>query len=180
MAKYRGPVCKLCRREGEKLFLKGERCFTPKCSFDRKNYAPGQHGQSRRSRISGTCSGQPWHAHPIIEQSRSHDDVAGRRLVYRDGPFRDTWRANRPGSPGRVNNGASIHFGGSVMASFAETGRARGSSLAGVVSLVLCALGLPACGDTIVVLADLGGESGDLATDCQPGATRDCDCGDGR
>jgi small subunit ribosomal protein S4 len=46
MAKYRGPVCKLCRREGEKLFLKGERCFTPKCAFERRGYAPGQHGKS--------------------------------------------------------------------------------------------------------------------------------------
>jgi small subunit ribosomal protein S4 len=55
MAKYRGPVCKLCRREGEKLFLKGERCFTPKCSFERRGYAPGQHGkgsQFRRKRES--------------------------------------------------------------------------------------------------------------------------------
>lgn len=55
MAKYRGPVCKLCRREGEKLFLKGERCFTPKCAFDRRGFAPGQHGRSsmyRRRRES--------------------------------------------------------------------------------------------------------------------------------
>src|SRR5512137_1987396 len=55
MSKYRGPVCKLCRREGEKLFLKGERCFGPKCSFERRNYAPGQHGkgaQFRRRRDS--------------------------------------------------------------------------------------------------------------------------------
>jgi small subunit ribosomal protein S4 len=50
MAKYRGPVCRLCRREGEKLFLKGERCFTPKCSFDRRGYAPGQHGKSSQFR----------------------------------------------------------------------------------------------------------------------------------
>jgi len=50
MAKYRGPVCKLCRREGEKLFLKGERCFTPKCAFDRRSYAPGQHGKSSQFR----------------------------------------------------------------------------------------------------------------------------------
>ncbi len=52
MAKYIGPVCKLCRREGEKLFLKGERCFSPKCSFDKRDYAPGQHGRnmSRRRR----------------------------------------------------------------------------------------------------------------------------------
>jgi small subunit ribosomal protein S4 len=46
MAKYHGPVCRLCRREGEKLFLKGDRCFTPKCSVDRRTYAPGQHGKS--------------------------------------------------------------------------------------------------------------------------------------
>lgn len=48
MARYTGPVCRLCRREGMKLFLKGERCYTPKCSVDRRNYAPGQHGQARR------------------------------------------------------------------------------------------------------------------------------------
>jgi small subunit ribosomal protein S4 len=55
MAKYRGPVCKLCRREGEKLFLKGERCYTPKCAFERRGYPPGQHGRSvqfRRRRES--------------------------------------------------------------------------------------------------------------------------------
>lgn len=46
MAKYIGPACKLCRREGEKLFLKGERCFTSKCSFERRSFAPGQHGKS--------------------------------------------------------------------------------------------------------------------------------------
>ena len=46
MARYTEAVCRLCRREGEKLFLKGERCFTPKCSFERRNYAPGMHGKS--------------------------------------------------------------------------------------------------------------------------------------
>lgn len=50
MAKYRGPVCRLCRREGEKLFLKGDRCFTPKCAFERRGYAPGQHGKSSQFR----------------------------------------------------------------------------------------------------------------------------------
>lgn len=50
MSKYRGPVCKLCRREGEKLFLKGARCFTPKCAFERRGYAPGQHGKSSQFR----------------------------------------------------------------------------------------------------------------------------------
>ncbi len=48
MARYIGPVCKLCRREGEKLFLKGERCFSPKCSFEKRDYAPGKHGRAAR------------------------------------------------------------------------------------------------------------------------------------
>ena len=46
MARYVGPVCKLCRREGEKLFLKGERCFSPKCSYDKRPYPPGAHGKT--------------------------------------------------------------------------------------------------------------------------------------
>lgn len=50
MARYVGPVCRLCRREGEKLFLKGERCFSPKCAIERRNQPPGQHGQSRTFR----------------------------------------------------------------------------------------------------------------------------------
>lgn len=50
MAKYRGPVCRLCRREGEKLFLKGDRCFSPKCAFERRGFAPGQHGKSSQFR----------------------------------------------------------------------------------------------------------------------------------
>ena len=51
MARYTGPSCKLCRREGEKLFLKGDRCYTDKCSFDRRPYPPGQHGQ-RRTKVT--------------------------------------------------------------------------------------------------------------------------------
>ena len=51
MARYRGSVCRLCRRENMKLFLKGDRCYSDKCSFDRRSYAPGQHGQ-RRSKFS--------------------------------------------------------------------------------------------------------------------------------
>lgn len=50
MAKYRGPVCKLCRREGEKLFLKGARCFSPKCAIERRGYPPGQHGRASQYR----------------------------------------------------------------------------------------------------------------------------------
>ncbi len=54
MARYTGPVCKLCRREGEKLFLKGERCFSPKCTIERRAYAPGEHGRAgqRADRVS--------------------------------------------------------------------------------------------------------------------------------
>ncbi|MEX5212621.1 MAG: 30S ribosomal protein S4 [Nitrospiraceae bacterium] len=48
MARYRGPVCRLCRREGEKLFLKGSRCMTEKCAIERRSYPPGQHGQGRQ------------------------------------------------------------------------------------------------------------------------------------
>jgi small subunit ribosomal protein S4 len=54
MARYTGPVCRLCRREGMKLYLKGARCDTPKCAVSktRKNYPPGQHGQRRTRRQS--------------------------------------------------------------------------------------------------------------------------------
>ena len=48
MARYTGPACKLCRREGKKLFLKGDRCYTGKCAIERRSYAPGQHGQNRK------------------------------------------------------------------------------------------------------------------------------------
>ena len=48
MARYTGAVCKLCRREGQKLFLKGERCYSDKCAIARRAYAPGQHGQNRK------------------------------------------------------------------------------------------------------------------------------------
>jgi len=52
MARYIDASCKLCRREKQKLFLKGTKCYSEKCPIERRNYAPGQHGQSRRSRIS--------------------------------------------------------------------------------------------------------------------------------
>ncbi|HSH36365.1 30S ribosomal protein S4 [Schnuerera sp.] len=48
MARYTGPVCRLCRREGQKLYLKGDKCYTDKCPVSKRNYAPGQHGQSRK------------------------------------------------------------------------------------------------------------------------------------
>lgn len=52
MARYRDANCKLCRREGEKLFLKGSRCLSEKCSYERRAYGPGQHGQNMRRKIS--------------------------------------------------------------------------------------------------------------------------------
>jgi len=54
MARYTGPACKLCRREGTKLFLKGTRCLTEKCAVERRAYAPGQHGQSAGRRRKGS------------------------------------------------------------------------------------------------------------------------------
>jgi small subunit ribosomal protein S4 len=57
MSKTLSPVCKLCRREGEKLYLKGERCYTPKCAIERRNFAPGQHGRTG-SRSGGNRSGR--------------------------------------------------------------------------------------------------------------------------
>lgn len=53
MSRYLGSVCKLCRREGEKLFLKGRRCNSPKCSFEKRSYPPGEHGQKPPTRARG-------------------------------------------------------------------------------------------------------------------------------
>ena len=53
MARYVGPVCRLCRREGMKLFLKGERCYTEKCAIEKRNMPPGQHGRRRSSKMQG-------------------------------------------------------------------------------------------------------------------------------
>ena len=58
MARYTGPVCRLCRRENEKLFLKGKRCLTDKCAIERKAYPPGQHGTGRRRRRSSEYATQ--------------------------------------------------------------------------------------------------------------------------
>ena len=52
MARYRDAKCKLCRRESEKLFLKGDRCFSNKCAIEKRNYPPGQHGRGRRGKVS--------------------------------------------------------------------------------------------------------------------------------
>jgi small subunit ribosomal protein S4 len=53
LARYSGPVCRLCRREGMKLFLKGERCFKPSCGIEKRNFPPGQHGHDRKAKIVG-------------------------------------------------------------------------------------------------------------------------------
>jgi len=53
LARYRDAVCRLCRREGTKLFLKGQRCLTDKCAIEKRNFAPGQHGKSRRPKVVG-------------------------------------------------------------------------------------------------------------------------------
>ena len=53
MARYIGPVCRLYRREGMKLFLKGERCYTEKCAIEKRNFAPGQHGKTRKAKLAG-------------------------------------------------------------------------------------------------------------------------------
>src|ERR1700737_93266 len=53
MARYIGPVCRLCRREGMKLFLKGGGCYTGKCAIEKRNFPPGQHGKTRKAKLAG-------------------------------------------------------------------------------------------------------------------------------
>jgi small subunit ribosomal protein S4 len=53
LARYSGPVCRLCRREGIKLFLKGERCHTEKCAIEKRNFSPGQHGKDKKAKVVG-------------------------------------------------------------------------------------------------------------------------------
>ena len=53
MARYTDAVCRLCRREGMKLFLKGERCYTEKCAIEKRNFPPGQHGKTRKQKLAG-------------------------------------------------------------------------------------------------------------------------------
>lgn len=93
MARYTGPVCRLCRREGEKLFLKGERCYSDKCSISRRSYAPGQHGQGRKKnseyatqfrmkqkakRYYGILEGQ---FHSYFEEAERKQGVTGENLL---------------------------------------------------------------------------------------------------
>ena len=93
MARYTGATCKLCRREGMKLFLKGDRCYTDKCAFVRRSYAPGQHGASRKKlsnygtqlrekqkakRIYGVLAGQFRNTYERAEKMRG---IAGENLL---------------------------------------------------------------------------------------------------
>jgi small subunit ribosomal protein S4 len=93
MARYTGAVCRLCRREGLKLFLKGDRCFTDKCAFTRRAYAPGQHGQGRKKvsnyglqlrekqkakRIYGILEGQ---FRKYYEKAERQRGIAGENLL---------------------------------------------------------------------------------------------------
>ena len=93
MARYTGSVCRLCRREGKKLFLKGERCYGPKCALSRRAYAPGQHGQNRKKvseygiqlrakqktkRFYGVLEGQFAH---YFELATKMDGQAGENLL---------------------------------------------------------------------------------------------------
>jgi small subunit ribosomal protein S4 len=93
MARYTGPACKLCRREGKKLFLKGDRCYSSKCAFERRSYAPGQHGQNRKKtseyglqlrakqtarRYYGVNEGQ---FHKYFIEAERRDGVTGTNLL---------------------------------------------------------------------------------------------------
>ena len=126
MARYTGPVCRQCRREGEKLFLKGERCYSGKCSLGRRAYPPGQHGQGRKKaseyglqlrakqrarRYYGMSEGQ---FHRYFEIAERKQGVTGENLlrllesrldniVYRLG-----WASSRPEARQLVVHG---HFG---------------------------------------------------------------------
>ena len=79
MARYTEAVCKLCRREGQKLFLKGERCYTDKCAISRRAYAPGQHGQGRKkTSVYGVLEGQ---FHHYYEMATKMPGKAGDNLL---------------------------------------------------------------------------------------------------
>jgi small subunit ribosomal protein S4 len=79
MSKSIGPVCKLCRREGEKLFLKGERCYTPKCAIEKRNFAPGQHGRTASRGGGGGGGGRTGRESDFARQLRAKQRA---RRVY--------------------------------------------------------------------------------------------------
>jgi small subunit ribosomal protein S4 len=92
MARYTGPVCKLCRREGQKLFLKGTKCFTDKCPIERRAYAPGQHGQAMARRRKASE-----YAHQLREKQK-----VKRIYGVSEKPFRTLFEkaAHQPGVTG--------------------------------------------------------------------------------
>ena len=110
MARYTGAVCRLCRREGQKLFLKGDRCYTDKCAIARRSYAPGQHGQGRKKMSEyGTQLREKQKAkfiYGVLEkQFRGYydkalklDGITGDNLMhhYRPGVFKIAQKANVP------------------------------------------------------------------------------------
>jgi len=85
MARYTGPVCRLCRREGTKLFLKGDKCLSPKCPVERRNTRPGQHGQARARKQTGYAlqlreKQKVRRTYGMLErQFRRYYDIAARR-----------------------------------------------------------------------------------------------------
>jgi len=92
MARYTGPVCRLCRREGQKLFLKGTKCFTDKCPIERRAYAPGQHGQATARRRKASE-----YAHQLREKQK-----VKRIYGVSEKPFRNLFEkaAREPGVTG--------------------------------------------------------------------------------
>jgi small subunit ribosomal protein S4 len=97
MARYTGPVCKLCRREGQKLFLKGTKCFTDKCPIERRAYAPGQHGQAPAPPAQGVGVRAP-----AAREAEGEADL--RRL---GAPFRNLFEKARTSPASRVRTCSS-------------------------------------------------------------------------
>jgi small subunit ribosomal protein S4 len=93
LSRYTGPVCKICRREGMKLFLKGERCFTDKCAIEQREYPPGQHGQGRirtteyrvhlreKQKVRSTYGVSEAQFKRYYDMARSHRGVTGELLL---------------------------------------------------------------------------------------------------
>jgi small subunit ribosomal protein S4 len=93
LSRYTGPVCKICRREGMKLFLKGERCFTDKCAIEQREYPPGQHGQGRirtteyrvhlreKQKVRSTYGVSEAQFKRYYDMARSHKGVTGEQLL---------------------------------------------------------------------------------------------------
>jgi small subunit ribosomal protein S4 len=93
LSRYTGPVCKICRREGVKLFLKGERCFTDKCAIEQREYPPGQHGQGRirtteyrvhlreKQKVRGTYGVSEAQFKRYYDMARSQKGVTGEHLL---------------------------------------------------------------------------------------------------